>query len=88
MPVHANDDMVEHFDLEQLPRADEVAGDFDVRLARRGITAGVVVLCAAPVYVQLPTSGAGVYRGSMGKGVLCLTADHSSKLARTRMFAD
>jgi len=33
----ANDYVVEHFDLEELASADEVAGDFDVGLARGGL---------------------------------------------------
>jgi len=48
----------------------------------------MIVLCAALVYVQLAIDGVGVNSGAMGKGVLCLTADHSNDLARNRVFAD
>ena len=39
----ADDYMVEDFDFQKLASADEVAGNFDVGLARRGFSARVVV---------------------------------------------
>ncbi len=39
----ANDYVVEDFDFQELASADEVAGNFDVGLARRGFSARVVV---------------------------------------------
>ena len=44
----ANHYMVEHFDLQKLTGADEVAGDLDVGFARGRITARMIVLCEAP----------------------------------------
>ena len=35
--------MIEHVDLQQLPGADEIAGDLDVRLGGRGIAARMIV---------------------------------------------
>ena len=52
MPTGAEDHVVEHFDLEQLPGADQVARHFDVGFRWRRIAAGMVVLCAARTYVQ------------------------------------
>lgn len=40
MPRPSDDDMVEQFDLEQLPSTDEVAGYPDVGIARRWIARG------------------------------------------------
>ena len=39
----AKDNMVEHVDLEKLPRSDEVSGYLDVRLARGRVAARVIV---------------------------------------------
>ena len=47
-----DDYVVENFDFEKLASSNEVAGDLDVRFRRTRITAGMVVLCEAPVYVQ------------------------------------
>ena len=43
VPRLSNDDMIEHFDFEKLPGADQVARDFDVSFARRGVAAGMVM---------------------------------------------
>jgi len=45
-------DVVENLNLEELASPDEVARDPDVRFRRGGITARMIVLCGAPVYVQ------------------------------------
>src|SRR2546428_4101043 len=37
------DHVVEHFDFDQLPRSDQIARHFDVRLGRRRFAAGMVV---------------------------------------------
>ena len=39
----SNDDVIEDFDFEKLTGSDEIASNFDVRLGRSGITAGMVV---------------------------------------------
>lgn len=57
------------------------------RLGWGWITAGMIVLCAAPVYVQLLVGGAAVHAGSATKGGLCLKANRSSSLSQTRPFA-
>lgn len=41
-----HDHMVKNLDLEELAGADEIAGDADVRLGRRGLAAGMVVFPA------------------------------------------
>ncbi len=46
-----DDDMIEDFDLEHLTRTNQIAGHFDVRLRRRRVAAGMIVLCVAKVYV-------------------------------------
>ena len=38
-----DDDVVEDFDLEKLPRSNEITGDFDVRFRRSRFTARVIV---------------------------------------------
>lgn len=43
MSVAADDDMIANLDLEQLAGANEVAGNLDVGLGRRGVAAGMVV---------------------------------------------
>ena len=43
MVFAANDDVVEHRDLDHLSCADEVAGDADVCFRRVGIPGGVIV---------------------------------------------
>ena len=88
MPVLAEDDVIRNLDLEQLTSAHQITRDFDVRLTRRRVPARMLVLCDAPVYVQLAIGGVGDNQGAMGKGVLCLTEDHSSNPSRNRVFAD
>jgi hypothetical protein len=44
--------MIEHFNLQNLTGANQVARDFDISFRRGRIPAGMVVLCGAPVYVQ------------------------------------
>jgi hypothetical protein len=44
--------MIEYFDFEQLSRTNKVACDFDVRFRRLFLTARMIVLCGASVYVQ------------------------------------
>jgi hypothetical protein len=44
--------MVEHFNLQELAGADEVARDLNVCLRRSWIPARVVVLCPARIYVK------------------------------------
>jgi hypothetical protein len=53
----ADYNMVKHFDFEKLPGAYEVACYLNVGLGCRGVPARVIVLCGAPVYVQLPIGG-------------------------------
>jgi hypothetical protein len=47
----ADDDMVEHFDFQELPGPDEVARHSEVRFRGRWLSGRVVVLCGAPGYV-------------------------------------
>jgi hypothetical protein len=44
--------VVEDINLQKLAGADEVAGDLDVGFTGRGITAGMIMLCGTPIYVQ------------------------------------
>ena len=44
--------VIEDFDLQELPSADEVPRHSDVGLGRTGITAGMVMLCDQAGYVQ------------------------------------
>lgn len=44
--------MVEDFDAEELPGADEVARDLDVRLTGSRIPTGMIMLCEVRIYVQ------------------------------------
>ena len=53
-----HDDVVKNFDLEELSGADEIASDADVRLGRSWLPAGMIMLCAARVYVQLQIDAA------------------------------
>ena len=69
-----HDDVVKNFDLEELAGADEIASDADVRLGRIWLTAGMIMLCGAPVYVQSPAHGAEVNSAPAAKGGLCLSA--------------
>ena len=48
----AYDDVVENFDFQKLTCANEITGDFNVRLGRSRISARVIVLCGAAIYVQ------------------------------------
>ena len=41
--VRPNDDVIQDFNVEQLPGPDQVPGDFDVRIAGRSFAARVVV---------------------------------------------
>ena len=43
--------MIENVDLKKLVCSDEVAGNFDVRFGWGRITARMIVLCEAPIYV-------------------------------------
>jgi len=79
----SDNDMVEDFDLEQLPGPDQVTCHLYVCLRRFRLAARVVVLCAAPAYVQSPISGTDINSDSRTKGVLCKKANHSSGLTRT-----
>jgi hypothetical protein len=47
-----DDDVIEHFDLQELAGANDVPGEFDVRLRGIRFPARMVVLCDAPVYVM------------------------------------
>ena len=47
----SHDDMIENVDLKKLVCSDEVAGNFDVRFGWGRITARMIVLCEAPIYV-------------------------------------
>jgi hypothetical protein len=49
--------MVKHFDFEKLPGAYEVARHLHVGFGWRCLPAWVIMLCGAPVYVQLPIGG-------------------------------
>ena len=53
----SHDDVIEDFDLEQLARSNEVTGDFNVRFGWGWFAARMIVLCGAPVYVQLAIGG-------------------------------
>ena len=88
MVLIADDDMVNQFEFQKLTRPNQITSHFDVGFRGRGFPAGMVVLCDAPVYVQLAIGGVGDNQGAMGKGVLCLTEDHSSNPSRNRVFAD
>lgn len=48
----SDDDVVEDFDLEKLAGSDEIASNFDIRFWRSRFPARMIVLCAAPSYVQ------------------------------------
>ena len=48
----AHDNVVENFDFQKLTCANEITGDFNVRLGRSRISARVIVLCGAAIYVQ------------------------------------
>ena len=48
----SHDHVVKYLELEKLSGADQVAGDADVRLRRRRIATGMVVLWEAGVYVR------------------------------------
>jgi len=48
----SHDDVVENVDLRKLACSDEVAGNLDVRLRWGRVTARMVVLCGAAIYVQ------------------------------------
>ena len=82
MPPRPDNDVVENFNLEQLPGPDQVAGDLYVGLGRFGLAARVTMLCGAPVYVQSPIGGAGIDGNSTGKGVLCMRQITPSDLSR------
>ena len=43
MGFSAQDDVVQHLDLQELSRANQVAGHFDVGFGRRGIAAGMIM---------------------------------------------
>lgn len=88
MVLVADDHMVNQLDLQQLTGTNEIPRHFDVSFRGRGFPARMIMLCAALVYVQLAVGGVGLNSGAMGKGWLCLTADHSNNLARNRVFAD
>ena len=83
----ADDDVVKDFDFEKLARLNEVTSDFDVGLGWSRLTARMIVLCAAPVYVQSPIGGAAIHGRSAAKGGICLKANQSSGLSQTRLFA-
>jgi len=46
------DEVIKDFDLHELPSTDEIPRHSDVGLGRTGITAGMVMLCDQPSYVQ------------------------------------
>ena len=81
----ANHDMVKNLDLQKLPSSNEVTGDFNVGFGWCRFTARMIVLCAAPSYVQLPAVGIHADAGCKGKGALCLS---SHPPIRVRKFAD
>jgi hypothetical protein len=83
----SHDDVIENFDFQELTSSNEVTGDFDVSFGRSWLAARMIVLCEAPSYVQSPIGGTDVNAGSTTKGVLCLRANHSNGLTRTRPFA-
>ena len=39
----SQDNVIEHLDMQELARADEVAGDFDIGFARSRIAAGMIM---------------------------------------------
>ena len=43
MPVLADDDMVQHFDVEEVTSPDQIPRNLNVSLGRRWISAGVIV---------------------------------------------
>ncbi len=48
----AHDNVVENFDFQKLASANEITSDFDVCLGWSRITARMIVLCGAAIYVQ------------------------------------
>ncbi len=78
MPRRSDHDMVQDFDLEQLPGPDEVPRHLDVSLRRFGLAARVVVLCDVSSYVQCPVGGADTNAASTTKGVLWMRLNRPS----------
>ena len=52
MPSMSHDHVIKNLDLEKLSGANQVAGDTDVRLRRRRIATGMIVLWDAGAYVR------------------------------------
>jgi hypothetical protein len=52
VPVIANNDVIQEFDLEKLSGFDQVPCCFDVAFAGCRITAWMIVLCGALIYVE------------------------------------
>ena len=84
----AHDYVVENFNFQQLACSNEITSDFDVCLGWSRITARMIVLCDAPVYVQLVVPGGEAPALLRRKGVSCLKANHSCGLAGTQPFAN
>ena len=68
--------MVHHFDLQDLTSPDQIPRHCDVRLARRRVTARMIVLCNAPSYVQLPIVGADITSVFRRDDVLWMRMSH------------
>ena len=79
--------MVHHFDLQDLTRPDQIPRHFDVRLARRRVTARMIVLCNAPSYVQLPIVGADITPVFRREDVLWMRMSHPSPAVLSGEFA-
>ena len=47
----AYDDVIEHFDFQELAGANQIASHLDVRLRRLRLAAWMIMLCVAKVYV-------------------------------------
>ena len=79
--------MVHHFDLQDLTSPDQIPRHFDVRLARRRVTARMIVLCNAPSYVQLPIVGADITPVFRREDVLWMRMSHPSPAVLSGEFA-
>ena len=83
----SHDEMVNDFNFQKLPGADQITGDLDVRLAWSGVAAGMVVLCNAPSYVQLPIVGADITPVFRREDGLWMRMSHPSPAVLSAEFA-
>ena len=76
MVLVTDDHMVNQLDLQQLTGASQIAGHFDVGLRWGAFTTGMIVLCNAPSYVQLPIVGADITSVFRRDDVLWMRMSH------------